>query len=333
MPERFRQIQHNQVFGKYEQVVYETPDEAGHESLPTKGDFGWQMPKDIATSYILNGCAGKNILDLGCGWGETITIPALENGANHVIAADITEEEFDGRKEDGTEAPLKRYLQDKTFKFRLTPLLIAKDWWYKPMSNSPSVSLLLGSDKVIDRFQGSLDMVLARHSLQFGSPETVMNVLDLVSSVLRPGGSFIGINFTPYTEYCYKYDSGFTQQKIIRLNEKYSSGEINYPGGYLNRKRGPLALCLKDLTKRIDFAQNDESSFILFDNHTLIGLLNSWNHTRNARGLDTNLKIEFQTYFSPDQISDFNKLVHGLHLYRNKENHLFIIRKTKAAAS
>ncbi|MBI5358200.1 hypothetical protein HZB69_01050 [Candidatus Amesbacteria bacterium] len=95
MTERLREVQNHPILGSYEQVVFDTPEEAGHVKLASEGKYGWQMPTDVATSYVLRDCTGKTVLDLGCGLGETVTIPALILGAAHVFALDVTREHLD----------------------------------------------------------------------------------------------------------------------------------------------------------------------------------------------------------------------------------------------
>ncbi len=91
---RQRSISHS-VLGKYEQLIFDTPQEAGHTDLASQGKYGWEIPVDLPTSALLDYVAGKAVLDLGCGWGNTIAIPAMERGAKEVYALDVTPEHLD----------------------------------------------------------------------------------------------------------------------------------------------------------------------------------------------------------------------------------------------
>jgi len=87
MVERF--IIHHPKFGRYEQLVYETVEEAGHKPLPSEGKFGWNMPTNQATQEFISKTQGRVVFEIGVGLGDTVVIPVLEEGAAIVYAMDI----------------------------------------------------------------------------------------------------------------------------------------------------------------------------------------------------------------------------------------------------
>jgi len=153
-----------------------------------------------------------------------------------------------------------------------------------------------------------------------------MRVFDLASIALRKGGSFYGINFTPYVEYAFQYDDGEIMRRIAEMNVAYALGKADLPGGYLQKDLGPFGITLKQLIQRTDIA-DDDGTFIYMDAPTVEGLLEKWSMTRNVRGLETDLRLVEGFYFSPDRITAFNKFVSGEKALHNRENYLFRLQK------
>jgi len=127
--ERDRGVIFHDVLGEYEQRVFDTPEEAGHIPLASSGKYGWQMPVDTATSYALKGTHGSRVMDLGSGLGETVAIPALKQGADYVLAVDVTPDHLD------YESLLARYARHNSMDHRLSRLLVDENWWNLPMSS------------------------------------------------------------------------------------------------------------------------------------------------------------------------------------------------------
>jgi SAM-dependent methyltransferase len=308
------------ILGNYTQQVFDTPEEAGHIQLSSEGKYGWQMPLDSATAFVLKDCQGKTLMDLGCGLGGTVTIPALQKNASKVIAVDVTPEHVNN------ESKLAQFEREAGTENRLRRVLIDETWWNKPLNQSPCMENLLNFSLTEFVEKPQLDMVVARHSMQFGNPHSILNVFDLASSVLKPGGKLYSINFTPYTEYVYQYDQGNLLRDITSLNEKYALGEVDLPGGFLDKQQGILGVSLKQIIQRTDIAE-DHGTFIYLDEPTVQGLHRDWLSSRRARALPEDLQIINGFYFSPDKITAFNKLISGDPSLHKRENYLFVIEK------
>lgn len=84
------------TLGEYEQCVFGSVEEAGHRKLASEGKYGWEMPTDPATErYITKASRGKVIVDLGCGLGNTVSLPCLAEGSSLVYALDVSREHVD----------------------------------------------------------------------------------------------------------------------------------------------------------------------------------------------------------------------------------------------
>lgn len=174
----------------------------------------------------------------------------------------------------------------------------------------------------------SIDFLVCRYSLQFGTPETVRQVFDLAALLLKGGGEVIAINFTPYTGYMYRRDGGATMKQIEDWNWQFARGEQKFPGGFLDPKRGLIRTTLAALLDRSEMDKEENRTFIYFDEPTVIGLIREWKATREARGLSVDLCIKDQFYFTPPSIVSFNKLRED-RKYQDRKNHIFILEKTK----
>lgn len=314
------------VLGEYDQTVYPTMEEAGHVRLVSENRYGWEMPTDPPTErLVVDRSHGKVIVDLGCGLGNIVTLPCLAKGAARVFAWDVTREHVDGSSELVRQARARGYLP------RLSTALLTPDWWKQEMSSSPDLAGLLSLPPEQLPPMNSVDFLVCRHSLQFGTPETVHQVFDLAVLLLKEGGEIIAINFTPYTGYMYRRDGGATMKQIEDWNWQFARGEQGFPGGFLDSRRGLIKTTLAVLLGRSEMDKEGNSTFIYFDEPTVIGLMREWKATREARGLSVDLCIKSQFYFTPSSIVSFNKL-HGDRKYKNRENHIFILEKTKESA-
>lgn len=316
------EIVNHQRYGDYTQTVYDTVKEAGHQQLASEGRYGWGMPTDHPTEELIRLAKDKVIFDLGCGWGNAVTVPSLLNGAALVFAADITPAHV------SEDSPMRQEAKGIGRSDSLKTLLLHESWWDKPLSSAPSIPYILdiepdSPDIPIDE---SVDFLIARHALQFGNPETVIRFLDFASVVLKENGSAVGINFTPYTNYMYKYDSGVTMQATIQLNEEFAQGNRDNPGGYLHPTEGTLRLSLSQLMKLQDLDRGDQNSFLYFDEPTIQGMLRKWGQSRQNRGLPENLRLKEGFYFTPPNIATINKLVNPPE-YKNMENYVFYLTK------
>lgn len=313
----------HQRYGAYTQTIYDTVKEAGHQQLASEGKYGWGMPTDHPTEELIRLAKDKVIFDLGCGWGNAVTIPSLLNGAALVFAADITHAHV------SEDSPMRQEAKRIGRSDSLRTLLLRESWWDKPLSSAPSIPFILdiepdSADIPIDE---SVDFLIARHALQFGSPETVMRFLDFAAIALKEGGNAVGINFTPYTNYMYQYDSGLTMKQIAELNEEFAQGNRNNPGGYLHPTKGALRLSLSQLMKRPDLDRGNQNSFLYFDIATIQGLLRQWEKSRRERSLPVNLELKDSFYFTPPEIAVVNKLTE-IPEHENMENHVFYLAKT-----
>lgn len=310
---QIRKIEHP-VLGAYEQQIFDTPTEAGHADLASKGKYGWEIPPDIPTARLLNNVSGCTILDLGCGWGSNVVIPAIEKGAEKVFACDITPEHL----EDG--APIAHKARELGYE-ALRRILAKEDWWKKPLSPDPLAQPNLEPLRGKLPENESIDIIVARHVLHFGDPDAILNVFDLASSLLAPGGKLVSINFTEYVAFIYNYDQGATLNKIINENERYRLGETTVPGGYLSASN-TLGLTLAELMRNPDFKDRD---YLCFDDDTLRGLLGAWKASRRERGLPVDLEVANTYLFTPAKIAKHNSLTKAG--FQGKENHYFELLK------
>ncbi len=327
--ERKRETIIHQQLGSYDQTVFDSVEEAGHYKLASEGKYGWEMPADTATEVVLRHSIGKNVMELGCGWGNTFTLPALERGASEVYAIDITAEHVSEK------SPMVSIAESLGKSDHLHRILVRPQWWHTGLLREPTVKELLRNHNV-DVFNpeenvnetppdNSLDLLFARHSIQFGTVQSTLRVFDLASASLKDGGSFMSINFTPYTNYLYKFDNGNTISHISEMNRQFEDGKIAVPGGFLNGQYGPTGLTLQKVVGREDLGQ--ESTFLYFDRPTIHGLLDLWRETRERRSLPSDLTLNDDYYFTPDRIAQFNKLYDGPEDIQNKENYFFQLLK------
>lgn len=303
------------VLGKYDQHVFDDITDAGHITLASQGKYGWELPQDLPTIKLLSDIGGKSLLDLGCGWGNTIVIPAMEAHASSVFAVDVTPEHI------GDDSPMAR--KAALIKYsNLHTILLPEDWWHHQLVRRPTMQGVLRACWGKLPVERSMDLVTARHVLQFSSPDAILNVLDLASLVLSPGGTLAAINFTPYTGYLYAYDGGRTLAAIILGNEEYRSGHTSMPAGYLS-KDNKFGVSLANLLDKPAFQNTD---FLCFDDATLDGIFRGWVKSRQARSLAVDLAIETSFYFSPPKIASHNKMTAPR--YKGRENYYFALRKT-----
>jgi hypothetical protein len=312
-------------YGKYEQVIGDTPEEAGHEELESGNrEFcGWNMPADNATKEFLKSVHGKVIFELGPGNGRQIIRPSLQKGAKLVYAAEIDEKLI------GKIIQLARESHQEN---KLRIFKIDKRWWSKQLLKNPTTSTILGDKNAC--FDGLIDLMMARHVLQFGSPNNFLKFLDFAEAALRVDGQAWGINMSPFLQYIYdcekdldgkNTDKGVRLNQIVLRNKQFAEeqlrkeksqleekGEPMFPGGYVW-----LNDCLKVRRRR----------FLYFDKDTLTGLLASWRKSRRKRNLKANLIVKESFCFNPSSIWKDNKLV-SKDEYKGRENHLFIIQKT-----
>lgn len=315
MTSRIENIKHP-LFGQYIQTVFDTPEEANCKKTASEGKYGWEMPNDIATDYLVSLSKNKTVVDLGCAWGESISLPCLKNEASAVFAFDIEKEHLSAVSE---KAILFGYGD------RLKTQFIEDDWWFRPFSGegSPRIILNVPENESCPK-ENSVDLMFARHVIQFGNLHSILKVFDLASAILKPDGQFAAINFSPYTHYLYDYDQGETLMKIVDWNAQFAKGEIEKPGSYLQKQDGLAKLSLFDLWSKKIGDSNDP--FVLFDDDVLSGLLSLWGKSRAERNLPINLILDKTTLFSPDNIVMKNKLEENQD-FLEKENHLFVLRK------
>ncbi len=309
------------VLGRYEQRVFASAEEAGHEKLPSDGEFGWEMPTEPATERFILQTKGKVVLDVGCGLGGVVAIPSLLAGASKYYAIDVDEKQLEVLAGNAKRLRISE---------KLTSCLVSKNWWFQDLMSSPTVARLIrGSDQLSDCLpeDAECDIVVARHSIQFGSPDSILRVFDLVTAALKRGGTFTSINFTPFVGYIHKNHGRELIEKILGLNFAYAAGKSQYPGGYLNKVVGPMKLSLGDLAgSEPKFDLKRSSNFTYIDAPTLQGLLKEWARSREMRGLDMDLLFDEGFYFSPSKIARNNKLS-GAKELEEKENYLFVLKK------
>lgn len=316
-----RLVINHPLLGKYEQVVYDTAEEAGHRSLASEGKYGWEMPLDPVTEkLVIRISAGKVVVDLGCGLGNTVTIPCLAEGACRVYAWDVSEEHVSESSE------LVRLARERGFSSRLSTAVLSNRWWHQPLCQVPELDHVLGLPNHLLPQPNSVDVLVCRHNMQFGTPDTTMNVFDLASMFLKEGGQLVAINFTPYTGYMYRRDGGVTMGRIEECNWRFARGEERVPGGFLQPREGLLQMSLAQLLGKPEMDRGEENTFLYFDEPTLIGLMQKWEQSRLARGLHIDLEVCSSFYFTPPKIAAFNKLTEEPG-YRNKENYIFVLTK------
>lgn len=304
------------LWGQYSQTVFDTPEEAGHKKLVSEGKYGWEMPSDIATEYLVSLSKNKNVVDLGCAWGESITLPCLTNGARRVYAFDVEKEHLSKVLEKATAQGCRDQLETQ---------LIENNWWFNPFSEETNPKRILGLQENANcPSENSIDLMISRHVIQFGNPHSILKVFDLAASVLKPGGQFAAINFSPYTHYLYDYDEGETLAKIVKWNMQFEKGDLDIPGSYLQRQEGLARLSLFDIWNKKIGDSNDP--FVLFDDSVLTGLLRLWQKSRIERNLPINLSLQESALFSPNNIASKNKLRENLD-FLEKENYFFALRK------
>jgi len=311
-------INHPQL-GQYHQDISNSddPKKAGHVELASKGKYGWEMPQDLPTFRLLksNRIKGKVVLDLGCGWGRRIVIPAMRARASKVYALDVSAEHLD-------EKSLMKVSARRLHYSNLQTILLSEGWW-DSTNKSPDIRSLIKPIEYDELpKEETIDVMTSRHVLQFGTPSTLATVLDLVSLLLKPDGVFAAINFTPYTGYMYNYDNGQTLRKIVSGNRQYALGNAEMPTGYLSHTN-PFGVSLAMLLKKPEIAGK---GFLYFDDDTVKGFLNNWAESRIFRGLPVNLVIEDAYYFTPSKIARFNKMV--VSEFMEAENYYFTLRKS-----
>lgn len=318
--ERDRRIINHPVLGEYEQIVFDSTEEAGHVALASEGKYGWEMPSDPVIERLTGETIDKTVLEIGPGKGNVFAIPSLASGAKELYALDITAQDISDLVSKARELGLSEKLHTQ---------LIPEQWWFASLLSSPTVrQLLLLEDESTPQVppDGSVDVMIARHVIQFGTHESALRVLDLASVALKQGGKFIAINFTPFTGYLYRRDNGETIQTIERLNREFTKRTTDRPGGYLNRNDGILKVNLADVTGRKELDKGEDQKFTYFDTATLYGILLRWVQSRKERGLLVDLVLSAEFYFSPSRIAQFNKLSEDPDLAL-KENHCFTLVK------
>lgn len=324
MPSMETYLINHPILGPYLQVVCETIENAGHTPLPSGGRYGWGMPPDPATAEFIRGVEGKVILEIGSALGDIVVLPALENGARLVFATNIEREQ-------------KYFAEDSFLVTRaiasvrsdaLRTLVLDEKWWDRDLQSNPTISSILAPPATAALPEDeTVDLMIARHSAQFGNPDKFLRLLDLASAALRPGGSFTGINFTPYTGYMYQKEEGKRLLRMIAGNKAFSDGEAASPAGVI-----------EDLMAFMGQPAGEEAiPFLYFDKSTIVGLLRRWAETRAARGLPQNLQLTANYYFSPPVIARVNKLsptpelkkleTTENHEFLEQENHVFKLTK------
>ncbi|MDM8559077.1 hypothetical protein [Candidatus Parabeggiatoa sp. HSG14] len=312
-----RIVIHHPRFGEYEQRIGDTIEEAGHQKLlgPGNTELGWVMPSEHVTEEFVKATNNKVVFEIGSGNGERITRPSLENGAELVYAADIYSEHLE------TVRKSARVIGKDE---RVRTLHIKKDWWDKTLVKQPSVAAVLDT-KINENIpmESSVDMMIARQVLQFGSPNNFLRFLDLAEAALTVGGEVWGINMSPFIQYIYDCELDLEQksvkkggrlEQIVERNRQFAVGARRSPGGYVQK----LSDCLAEM--------ESDCSFLYFDIDTLAGILTLWEKSRKERGLDANLSITESDYFSPRSIWCKNKLISRKE-YENQENHVFVLKK------
>lgn len=309
------------ILGTYLQRVYATMEEAGHKPLASEGIFGWSMPTEPATERFIASVTNQIVMDVGAGTGEIVAMPALRAGAKCLFAADVVAKDL------AEKAWLQTTARAEGYQEKLVPLVIAPDWWARPLQLQPVLAQMIGLPELQAELpNGSLDQMIARHSLQFGDPDTVLRFFDLASAGLRAEGQATIINFTPYTHYLFAYDGGLTMARIMELNEQYAAGEIDQPGGYVHSQKGLTRTSVSQLMGRAELDRGSENSFIYFDIPTAIGLHRAWANSRIARGLPVDLVIKENFCFTPSSIAKFNKLTEN-ETVLERENHVLVLEK------
>jgi hypothetical protein len=312
MPMRITSIHHPR-FGEYKQIIGDNLEEAGHQKLigPEGTELGWIMPSEHASDEFIRKTKNKIVFELGGGSGERIIEPSLKNGAKLVFAADIYSAHLN-RVNDLAQS-LGKEKQIKT-------LLIDENWWHKALNAKPTVKTILDSNSdLLPKF--GVDLMIARHVLQFGSPTSFLLFLDLAEELLNSTGELWIINMSPFLQYIFECDVGLDGERvqhgerlkqIVQQNRMFAEGKLPSPGGFISR----LSTC-------IGFS---DRPFLYFDNDTVQGLWVSWQQSRKTRGLQSRLSIKENYYFSPRLIWERNKLV-GLKEFENSENHVCIFAK------
>lgn len=281
------------------------------------------MPSDPAIERLIHETVGKTVVEIGPGKGNIFTIPSLNRGVKDFYALDITAQDID------EDSDLVRRVKELSLSERLHTQLIPEQWWFTNLLPRPTIRQLLLLENQTNpqiRPDGSVDLVVARHVIQFGTHESVLRVLDLASAALKAGGKFTAINFTPSTGYLYRRDDGETTQTIYQLNREFARGITDKPGGYLNRNNGILKVNLTDVTGRQELDKGEDQKFTYFDTPTLYGIVLRWVQSRKERGLPVDLALFEEFYFSPSRIAQFNKLSEDPNLAL-KENHYFTMVK------
>lgn len=303
-------------FGTYEQQIGDTKEESGYEPLGPDSKYGWNMPPEHATDSFIARTADKVVFEIGSGNGKRVVQPALRNGAKFVYSTDIeTELNKEVERIARTEKPSDRVLT----------LCLAEDWWCQDLTANPSVSQILKLRQKTDLpEEGSVDLVMARQSIQFVKhPSCFLCFLDLAEILLKIGGEVWGIHMSPFLQYLYDCPldlDGSTVEKGVRMaqiterNRQFVSQERAIPGGFTE----DLDLCFSEA--------RPNTPFLYFDEDTLVGLLNLWKQSRIQRGLSDNLEVKENYCFAPRQIWRKNKLV-GLPAYVNMEHHVFVLEK------
>lgn len=310
-------------YGEYVQKVFDTPEEAGHKPLPSGGKYGWEMPSDPAAEEFVGNTKDRVVFEVGSGLGNIVVLPSLKQGAALVYAADVDQQSLSIIAKEaealGRMAVLKTQVLDRS-------------WWESALQANPSVSSILSipaRDAI--PLDGSVELMIARHSLQFGDPEKFLRFLDLAAAALKVGGAVTGINFTPYTQYLYAYDKGETLKRVVLLNSEFAEGKVDLPGGFIDLERGAIHVPLARLMGREELSAGKGDTFLYFDRSTIIGLLRIWSRSREKRGLPTDLEIAENFYFSPSRIWKDNKFRatadETVSQLACKENHVFILKK------
>lgn len=321
MPEILRHSIIHPVLGGYEQIVFDSTEEAGHVKLASEGKYGWEMPSDPVIEILIHETTDKTVVEIGPGKGNVFAIPSLTCGVKDFYALDITAQDISDLVSKARELGVSEKLHTQ---------LIPEQWWFANLLSRPTIRHILLLENQSNSHipsDGSVDLVVARHVIQFGTHESALRVLDLASAALKQGGRFTTINFTPFTGYLYRRDNGETIQMIERLNREFAKKAIDRPGGYLNRNNGILKVNLADVTGRRELDKGEDQKFTYFDTPTLYGILLRWVKSRKERGLPVDLVLSEEFYFSPSKIAQFNKLSEDPNLAL-KENHCFTLMKT-----
>lgn len=297
-------IQDHPVIGTYTQDIFDSPREAGYQDLNSKGEYGWQLPSDKATERALapHNVKGQTILDVGCGWGNSTTKLALGNGAREVYAVDITPAHLNH---------LKNYNN------KVRPIRVAPSWWNQmPAQHTNNIESILKPKSSQTPTEGTIGLMVMRHVLHFSNPRAMMNVLDLASSALKPGGLFVGINFSSRVKFMHNAGDD-VHQKMLKDNEKYARNPSMQPGSYLDAHSSGItfAKLLRGLEGGFDKVAKQD--YFGFDNEVLQGLMMAWERLRRP----ANLKIHESFLFSP------SKIIRDYKDPSNQENHCFVLKK------